>query len=57
MRATLDFDLPEERIEHLTAGKGGELAGLVHQLDQWLRQRIKHGKLSRGERKARELFE
>ena len=44
MKATLTFDLPDERSEHLAAVHGLDWALVVWTLDQELRARIKHGK-------------
>jgi phosphoribosylformylglycinamidine (FGAM) synthase-like amidotransferase family enzyme len=43
MKATLEFSLPEERVEHLQAVHAPEVWALLHDLDEHLRAVIKHG--------------
>jgi hypothetical protein len=43
MKATLEFSLPEERVEHLQAVHAPEAWGLLHDLDDHLRNVVKHG--------------
>jgi hypothetical protein len=49
MKATLTFDLPEERSEHHDAIHGGEWRGIVWDFDQWLKGRLKHSELNQTE--------
>ena len=42
MRATLEFNLPEEKREHLYAVHGMDFLCSLFDLDQALRQQIKH---------------
>jgi len=42
-KATLEFSLPEERVEYELAAKGGNWAGVVWDMDQWLRKQLKYG--------------
>lgn len=43
MKATLSFDLPEERSEHLAAVQGADWRNVVWQIDQTCRNWIKYG--------------
>jgi hypothetical protein len=43
VKATLEFSLPEERIDHLQAVHALEAWGLLHDLDAHLRNVVKHG--------------
>jgi len=43
MRATLEFQIPEESEEHQTAVDGWKWRALVQDMDNGLRLRIKHG--------------
>ena len=43
MKATLEFDLPEEATEHMAAVQGMEWKLLVFNFDQQLRSHIKYG--------------
>lgn len=43
MKATLEFQLPNERNEHRLALAGQDLYGALSQLDQRLRSLIKYG--------------
>lgn len=42
MKAILEFNLPEESHEHLTAVHAGALSSALWSLDQMLRQKIKY---------------
>ena len=42
MKATLKFNLPEERQEHLRAVKATDLCSILWDMDQWFRDEIKH---------------
>jgi len=45
MKAILEFNLPEDYIEHEQAVKAGYAFGVLQDFDQWLRDEIKyHGK-------------
>ena len=43
MKAVLEFNLPDERIEHLRAVQAGAAWSTLHDLDQHLRSIIKYG--------------
>ena len=43
MKAILEYDLPEERIEHLTAIQSGELSYALNEILNQLREWQKHG--------------
>jgi hypothetical protein len=43
MRATLTFDLPEERVEHLWAVRSGDMAAAISDLNRKLRAWSKYG--------------
>jgi hypothetical protein len=43
MKAVLEFNLPEERIEHVRAVRAGDAWATLHELDQHLRSIIKYG--------------
>ena len=45
MKATLEFNLPEDREEHLMAVKSLELHLSLWDIDQYLRERMKYGNL------------
>ena len=53
MQATLTFDLPNERAEHLYAIHGAEAFAALCEVNQWLRNRVKYGEL--GEETVHEL--
>ena len=53
MRATLTFDVPKERTEHLYAVHGAEAFAALREVNQWLRNRVKYGEL--GEETVHEL--
>lgn len=42
MKATLEFDLPEEEEEHQTAFNGAHWKGVCFEIDQYLRGKIKY---------------
>jgi len=42
MKATLEFDLPEEEEEHQTAFNGAHWKGVCFEIDQYLRNKIKY---------------
>jgi hypothetical protein len=44
--ATLSFELPEEATEFREAVQGPSAKGVLWQLDEFLRMRVKHGELS-----------
>jgi len=46
MKATLEFDLPEEASEHRAALDGNDWRSVVTELDELLRTWIKHGGLN-----------
>jgi len=43
MKATLEFNLPEDRYAHTLALKGCEYYSTLHTLDQKMRSFLKHG--------------
>lgn len=43
MKATIEFTLPEERIEHLQAVQASEVWAILEDIDQHLRSVCKHG--------------
>jgi len=43
MKATLEFNLPEERIEHLQAVHAGALVAVIDSMDEFLRNAWKYG--------------
>ena len=43
MKAILEFNLPEEEDEHLTAVKAGDWQMALWDVDQKLREIVKHG--------------
>ena len=43
MKAILEFDLPDESIEFKDAIQGSNWKGVVWDLDQFLRNKLKHG--------------
>ena len=43
MRAVLKFELPEEKYDFQCAVKGAAWKGLVNDLDETLRQELRHG--------------
>jgi hypothetical protein len=55
--ATLTFTLPDERHEHLCAVHGQRLAHALREIDERLRQLLKHGRIAEytAERLAEEI--
>jgi len=43
MKAVLEFNLPDDRMEHIRAVRSGDAWSTLHDLDQHLRSVIKHG--------------
>lgn len=43
MKATLEFNLPEERVEHLQAVHAGEMASAISEVMNHIRGWTKHG--------------
>jgi hypothetical protein len=43
MKATLEFNLPEEQQEHYEAINGGQFRYCLQELDEYLRDWMKHG--------------
>ena len=43
MKATLEFDLPEEAIEHEMYVHAPQMWSALHEIREWLRQKRKHG--------------
>lgn len=43
MKSTLEFNLPEEKYEHLLAFYGADLYGVLWTVDQQLRSWMKYG--------------
>lgn len=43
MKATLEFNLPEEKYEHKAALQGADLRLIICSLDETLRGYLKHG--------------
>lgn len=43
MKATLEFTLPEEQMEHMAALQGGRAVCAINELFSYLRQEIKYG--------------
>ena len=46
MKATLEFDLPEDEQEHRYALAGRDALIALEQIDEWARGKIKHGEPS-----------
>jgi len=46
MKATLEFDLPEDEQEHRYALSGRDALIALEQIDEWARGKIKHGEPS-----------
>jgi len=42
MKATLEFNLPDDEVDFDLAVNGAKWMGTMWQLDQWLRSQIKH---------------
>ena len=45
-QATLTFTLPEEQVEFMQAANAGEIAAIIHEIDQRLRGILKYGEPS-----------
>lgn len=43
MKAIIEFNLPEEELQHLTALKGQDSILVLREIDEWLRGKIKYG--------------
>jgi len=56
MKATLEFNLPEENEEHFDALNGSKWRALLQDLDNELRLKMKHGELSEEAYKAYEYI-
>ncbi len=42
MKATLEFNLPEDHIEFEMAVNGSKMHSVLREMDQWLRQQYKY---------------
>lgn len=51
-KLTLEFNLPEDRPEAMLALQGSCWLGVVHELDIWLRDQVKHRELPEDTSKA-----
>ena len=51
-KASLQFDLPEESSEFMTAVRGGEYKTILWNIDQMLRSHVKYGEHSPEAREA-----
>ena len=49
-KATLEFSLPEERIEFETAARAQDILSVLGEHDEWLRSKLKHGELTDDQR-------
>jgi len=47
MKATLEFNLPEEQAEHYCAIKGADMLNVLWELKAELRSMLKYGELSK----------
>jgi hypothetical protein len=56
MKATLEFQLPEEQEEFDAANQGRDFKLLVWDIDQHLRNLVKHGTPTEAERKMAETL-
>jgi hypothetical protein len=54
MKATLEFNLPDEKEEFETATRAGRYVSALWHIGQNLRQKIKHGQLTEQEYKVYE---
>ena len=54
MKGKLEFKLPEEQEEFKVAQEGGAWKSVVWEVDQWLRNKLKHGEM---DGKAAELLQ
>ena len=57
MKATLEFNLPEDSQEHLRAVKATQLCSTLWTFDQWLREQIKHNNKSDWQEIRNNLYE
>ena len=46
MKAVLEFDLPEEQDDFYTASNGWKYRSVIHDIDDFLRSKIKYEELS-----------
>ncbi len=42
MKATIEFQLPDEQVEFETAANGSKAAAALHEFDMWLQAQQKH---------------
>ena len=49
MKAILEFDLPEENAEHKLAVNAGNYYAVLWDIDQYIRNKLKHGGLAESE--------
>ena len=43
MKAILEFDLPDDKYDFRCANEGATLRGVLRDLDNWLREKLKYG--------------
>ena len=43
MKAILEFDLPDDEYDFRCANEGAALRGVLRDLDNWLREKLKYG--------------
>ena len=43
MKAILEFDLPDDKYDFRRANEGTTLHGVLSDLDNWLREKLKYG--------------
>jgi hypothetical protein len=55
MKATLEFTLPEERMEHLHALNGIDHLSILHKIDDLARSLLKHGETANQEQVIKTL--
>jgi len=55
MKAILEFNLPEDNVEHLTAIQAPDWKFVVSEIDEYLRSQIKYSNLSDEVSKALQL--
>ena len=55
MKATLEFDLPEDRVEFEVASHAMDYRGALEEVDSYLRARLKHERLTKSASDALEL--
>jgi hypothetical protein len=48
-KATLEFNLPEETVEHRLAVNANNYYAVLWDIDQYLRSKLKHGDLTESE--------